>query len=74
MDSPSPLKARHWRTAFARYPTYLGDTLTDIITYDALIGFTGPTQHIISNNLLSASNVPDIIDKQLDSDLHLGRV
>ena len=73
-NSPSPLKAQHWRAALERYPTNLGDVLADIVTYGALVGYDGPNSHILSNNLTSAADAPHIIDKQLTEDLRLGRV
>jgi len=73
-NSPSPLKAHHWRAALGKYPTNLGDILADIITYGALVGYDGSNSHILSNNLTSAADAPHIIDKQLAEDLRLGRV
>jgi hypothetical protein len=73
-DSPSPLRAEYWRLALTQYPTNLGDILADIITHGALLGYTGPDVLILSSNLSSAHDAPEVLDNQLDEDLRLGRV
>ena len=73
-DSPFPLRAECWRSALTQYPTNLGDILADIITHGALLGYTGPDVLILSNNLSSAHDAPEVLDNQLDEDLRLGRV
>ena len=73
-DSPSLLRAKYWRAALTHYPSNLGDILADIITYGALLGYTGPDVLILSDNLSSAYDAPEVLDNQLDKDLCLGRV
>lgn len=83
--SPSPLRAEAWKEALANYPdpdpaqSRLVDQLVGIITYGALIGYTGPQQtslqdRILSDNLRSAENAPSMIEEQLQLDLQRGRV
>lgn len=84
LPSPSPLRAHAWYEALANYPdpdssSRLADVLCGIITYGALIGYSGPEQtspadRILSENLSSANNAPDLIQQQLQIDLSLGRV
>lgn len=83
LDSPSPLRADAWKAALRDYPdpgpSRLADILASIVNYGALIGYegppqTGPQDRILSDNLRSAENAPDLIDQQLQVDLKLGRV
>ena len=39
-----------------------------------MLGYTGPDVLILSNNLSSAHDAPEVLDNQLDEDLRLGRV
>lgn len=45
-----------------------------MLTYGALIGYTGPPTLILSKNLATATEDPDTIASQLREDLALGRV
>lgn len=72
--SPSPLIAEHWRTALADYPGHLPHLLADIITFGARLGYEGPERFVVADNLASALEDPDVIDRQLTTDLRLGRV
>ncbi|KAF1967325.1 hypothetical protein BU23DRAFT_293488 [Bimuria novae-zelandiae CBS 107.79] len=71
--NPSPLKPAAWRAALAHYPGTLGGTLYEILTHGARIGYTGEEAHIISKNLASAFEAPQVIEVQLAKDLTLGR-
>lgn len=73
-DSPSPLIAEHWLAALADYPGHLPYLLSDIITFGARLGYEGPEQFVLADNLASALEDPEVIDRQLESDLRLGRV
>lgn len=74
LDSPSSFRTTAWRTALSSYPGSLGNTLADILTYGAQIGYMGGPAYILSDNLSSASRAPEVITKQVEEDHHLGRV
>lgn len=46
----------------------------DIIKFGAKIGYTGPKQRILSDNLLTASDAPDILDEDLQAQISADRV
>ena len=49
-------------------------TIFDIIKYGAKIGYTGPDQFIIGENLSSAMEAPEIITKDLENQIAKDRV
>jgi hypothetical protein len=72
--NPSPLRAEAWATSLAHYPGDLKHILPHIIRNGADVGYSGPSQLILSRNLKSATLAPDIITSKLTADLELGRV
>ena len=42
-------------------------TIHDIIVYEAKIGYTGPDQFILSNNLASANVAPEILTMDVET-------
>ena len=50
------------------------ETLTDIFTFGAKIGYIGPDQLALAENHLSASNAPDILTKDLNKQLEADRI
>lgn len=73
-NNPSPLQAAAWEKLLDKYPGPLPRTLTDIIQFGALVGYSGPDRYIVSKNLKSAQDAPDIITQKIEDDLALGRI
>jgi hypothetical protein len=48
--------------------------LSNILEFGALVGYTGPNALILLENLPTALQDPQFIDRQLEQDLALGRV
>ena len=71
--SPSPFRPSAWQKALQAYPGPLGTLLSNILTFGAQLGYTGPPQSIISENLASSLAEPSIITNKLRSDIQLGR-
>jgi len=82
-NSPSPFIPPSWEALLSQYPGSLPVTLAGILKYGCQIGYNGPPQFILSQNLKSAqsgqsdqldqSDQSEISDK-LISDLALRRV
>jgi len=73
-NNPSPLQAAAWGQLLDKYPGPLPQTLTGIIQFGALVGHAGPDRYIVSKNLKSARDAPDIITQKIRDDLALGRM
>lgn len=70
-----PLKLKGWKKHLSAHPdTLYTQTILDIILYGAKIGYIGPDQLILSQNLSSANNAPDIIAKDLERQVLMDRV
>lgn len=48
--------------------------ILDVIRYGAKIGYSGPKQHILSDNLLTANDAPGLIAKDLQTQIKHDRV
>lgn len=48
--------------------------LLDIIKYGAKIGYAGPKQFILSQNLPTANDAPDVLAKDLQTQIEFDRV
>jgi Reverse transcriptase (RNA-dependent DNA polymerase)/RNase H-like domain found in reverse transcriptase len=73
-DSPSPFHLDAWDTLLQSYPGDLRLIITNILRFGALIGYEGPDRYILSKNLLSANDAPDVMHDKLLEDLRLRRV
>jgi hypothetical protein len=61
-----PLKVPGWEYWLQRHPDPgFRNSLADIITFGAKIGYTGPPQYILSENLTSALNDPDTLSNDI---------
>lgn len=62
-----PLLLEGWKLHLADHPNKpYTQTIFDIITYRAKIGYTGPDQLILSKNLASAEEAPKVLTKDLE--------
>ena len=50
------------------------DNLVNALRYGARIGYLGPQKFRVSNNLISASQHPEVISANLSKEMSLGRV
>jgi len=73
-SSPSPFHLDAWDTFLRLYPGDLRLTLTNILRFGSLVGYTGPDRYILSKNLLSANDAPEVMHDKLLDDLRLRRV
>lgn len=74
-NSPSPFVISAWKRLLRPYPDHrLPLSLTLILTFGALVGYTGPKAHIISKNLKSTLLAPEVITTGIDTDIAVGRV
>ena len=63
-----------WDTLLQSYPGDLHLIITNILRFGALIGYEGPHRYILSKNLLSANDAPEVMHDKLLEDLRLRRV
>jgi Reverse transcriptase (RNA-dependent DNA polymerase) len=73
-DSPSPFHLDAWDTLLSHYPGNLRLILTSILQFGALVGYTGPDRYILSENLISANDAPEVMHDKLMEDLRFRRV
>jgi hypothetical protein len=73
-NSPSPFILPSWKALLSQYPGSLPVTLAGILKYGCQIGYNGPPQLILSQNLKSAHIDQSTISDKLISDLALRRV
>ena len=65
-----PLILQGWKKHLISHPDFFfKQTIFDIIEYGAKIGYTGPDQFIIGENLSSATEAPEIITKDLENQI-----
>lgn len=70
-----PLKREGWSKRLEAHPDrYYVNMIIEIIEYGAKIGYQGPSQRILSDNLSSAKNAPDIISRDLEDQVKHNRV
>lgn len=70
-----PLKLEGWKKHFSGHPDKIfKQAIFDIIQYGAKIGYTSPDQLILSQNLPTATEAPDIITKDLENQILKDRV
>jgi hypothetical protein len=74
INSPSPFILPSWEALLLQYPGSLPVILAGILKYGCQIGYNGPPQLILSQNLKSAQLDPSTITDKLTSDLALRRV
>ena len=74
INSPSPFILPSWEALLSQYPGSLPVTLAGILKYGCQIGYNGPPQLILSQNLKSAQTDHSLISDKLISDLALRRV
>ena len=64
-----------WRAKLADHPDQLYvKTLADIIIFGAKVGYCGPEQFILSENLTSANEAPEVLLKDLEEQRHCNRL
>ena len=64
-----------WKKHLETYPDNVyKQAIFDIIRYGAKLGYTGPEQFILSPNLLSAKEAPDILTKDVEEQRDKGRL
>lgn len=74
-NSPSPLQPSAWANLLCKYPGGLRVHLPIILCFGTELGYAGPPNpFILSENLASALEDPEIIDNKLIKDMALGRV
>jgi hypothetical protein len=73
-NSPSPFILPSWEALLSQYPGSLPVILVGILKYGCQIGYNGPLQFILSQNLKSAQIDRSTISDKLISDLALRRV
>lgn len=74
-NSPSTFRPSAWAELLRQYPGPLKIHLPMILRFGAEIGYQGPFDiFLISKNLTSSMEAPDIIDQKLKNDLVLRRV
>ena len=70
-----PLILAGWKKHLETHPDNVyKQAIFDIIRYGAKIGYTGPEQFILSPNLLSAKEAPDILTKDVEKQRDKGRL
>ena len=77
-SSPLPaisLSPAGWATLLVNYPDpKFSETICMIAKYGARVGYEGPIQAIRRPNLVSAWEAPEVIDRDLESNLKHGRI
>jgi hypothetical protein len=73
-NSPSPFILPSWEALLSQYPGSLPVTLAGILKYGCQLGYNGPLQFILSQNLKSAYIDQSTISDKLTLDLALRRV
>lgn len=72
---PEPLIAAGWEVALRDHPDkQYKAIILDIIKFGAKIGYTGPQQRILSANFPTAQDAPDVLAKDLKTQIELDRV
>lgn len=56
------------------YPSEKGHWLVEGFKYGFRLGYEGPRVTRLSNNLISASQYPDIVEKKIKKEVSLGRI
>lgn len=75
MLNPGPLKPEGWAKLLANHPDRLYvRTILDIIRFGVRIGYTGLKQRILSCNLPTANNAPEILIQDLEKQITHNRV
>lgn len=75
LEKPGPLIAAGWKMALTDYSDKIYTAvILDIIRYRAKIGYTGPKQRILNENLPTANKAPDLITEDLQTQIRLDRV
>ena len=70
-----PLLAEGWKDALIDHPDRLYvSVILDIIKFGTKIGYTGPKQRILSDNLPTANNAPEILTEDLKMQIECDRV
>ncbi|TMD69347.1 MAG: hypothetical protein E6I91_02300 [Chloroflexi bacterium] len=72
--SPSPFRPAAWAALLAEYPGELPSLIDGILRCGARIGYTGPPQLILSKNLASALDDPNLIAKKISEELEAGLI
>lgn len=72
---PGPLIAAGWKTYLHNHPDkQYKAIILDIIKFGAKIGYTGPKQLILSQNLPTANDAPDVLAADLQTQIDCDRV
>ena len=75
LATPGPLKLDGWKYHLRNHPdSHYCQSIFDIIQSGARIGYTGPRQQILSNNLSSATEDSATLTKDLDEQIAKNRV
>lgn len=75
MLSSGPLKPEGWAKLLCNHPDRLYvQTLLDIIRFGVRIGYSEPKQQILSCNLPTANNAPEILTQDLEKQIAHNRV
>ena len=63
-----PFKIEEWKEKLTHYADrHYVNMILDIVEFGARIGYQGPIQQILSENLSLATNAPNIISQDLDN-------
>ena len=74
INSLSPLILHAWQEGLRGYPGNLSKIIEDIIRCGCLLGYQGPDQHILSENLPTANNDPLMMERKIVEDLSCRRI
>jgi hypothetical protein len=75
LTHPGPLDPAAWSQWLINHPDRrYAKTLADIITYGARIGYTGPSQTILSRNLASANESPQTLSADIHAQFRKGQL
>ena len=70
-----PLRWEGWKNWLQKHPDHLyREVALDIIRYGARLGYAGPKQKILSDNLSSANDAPTVLSEDLQHQIRQGRV
>jgi hypothetical protein len=75
LKTPGPLHPNAWKRHLTNHPNrQFAETLFDIITYGAKLGYEGPNQMLLSRNLTSVANDPETLSADIEHQVSLGKL
>jgi hypothetical protein len=75
LENHGPLRPQAWQQRLRHHPDKCyARTLVDIIRHGAKVGYTGPRQCIVADNLTSAADAPEVLTADLHKQLAKGQL